>query len=86
MKTNPLPGLIGLGCASALTRAGGGVEKMELIPLYFYADGPGHNRELNPIYTYVDPSVARIGGAAEQTRADQPSGNRELIPVERWTA
>ncbi len=25
MKTNPLPGLIGLGCASALTRAGGGV-------------------------------------------------------------
>ena len=50
------------------------------------ADGPGHNRELNPIYTYVDPSVARIGGAAEQTRADQPSGNRELIPVERWTA
>ena len=38
MKTNPLPGLIGLGCASALTRAGGGVEKMELIPLYFYDD------------------------------------------------
>jgi hypothetical protein len=50
------------------------------------ADGPGHARELNPVYTYVDPSVARIGGAAEQTRADQPSGNRELIPVERWTA
>ena len=62
--------IVGLGSAVEQTRA----------------DGPGHNRELNPIYTYVDPSVARIGGAAEQTRADQPSGNRELIPVERWTA
>lgn len=68
MKTNPLPGLIGLGCASALTRAGGGVEKMELIPLYFYDDAS-------------TTQIVGLGSAVEQTRADGPGHNRELNPI-----
>jgi len=37
------------------------------------------------VFTYAEVSVARIGSAAHETRADQPSGNRELIPVDHWT-
>jgi hypothetical protein len=56
---------------------------------------PGHTRaevgvekpELNPIQYYDEAGsgLLRLGSAADQTRADSPDGEFELIPVQRWT-
>jgi hypothetical protein len=63
--------LIGLGSARAATRA----------------DLVGEKMELNPVFHYTDVGVRafNVGSAVEQTRASEPTGNRELIPVDYWT-
>ena len=71
MNTHTAPTLIGLGSAKATTRADLGGEKMELNPVFHYTDEGA--RAFN------------LGSAAEQTRAGEPIGNRELIAVEYWT-
>lgn len=71
MKTCNPPALIGLGSAKAMTRA----------------DIVGEKMELNPAHRYTEDGARafNLGSAAEQTRAGEPTGQRELIPVDFWT-
>jgi hypothetical protein len=71
MQTKTMPTLIGLGSARATTRA----------------DSDGEKAELNPVFRYTDAGAQafNLGSAAEQTRAGEPTGTRELIPVDYWT-
>jgi hypothetical protein len=71
MKTKTAPALIGLGSARAATRADLSGEKMELNPVFHYTEDGARAFNLGP--------------AAEQTRAGEPFGVRELIPVDYWT-
>jgi hypothetical protein len=43
--------------------------------------------ELNPVFHYTEDGARafNLGPAAEQTRAGEPFGVRELIPVDYWT-
>lgn len=71
MKTKTTLALIGLGSARAATRA----------------DLSGEKMELNPVFHYTDEGARafNLGSAAERTRAGEPIGVRELIPVDYWT-
>ena len=71
MTTKTTTSLIGLGSARAKTRA----------------DLSGEKMELNPVFQYTDEGARafNLGSATEQTRASEPTGARELIPVDYWT-